>query len=166
MNRREIWGIGLRNPWRYSFDRTTDLLYVGDVGQNEFEEVHVVPSDRPLVNYGWRIMEGRHCFNPATCNPAGLDIPVVEYDHDDGCSVIGGFVYRGSEVPGMAGHYFYSDLCSAFIRTFRFANGAAHDQREWSTPDLGNVLSFGEDGAGELYVLSSNGTVYKIQPAT
>jgi len=164
-NRPEIWGIGLRNPWRYSFDRTTNLLYVADVGQNAWEEIHVVPSTQASVNYGWNTMEGRHCYAATTCTQTGLDIPVIEYGHDGGnCSIAGGFVYRGSAVPGLTGHYLYSDLCTGFLKSFKYSNGTATDQRDWTVPELGSVLSFGEDANGELYILSANGTVYRIDP--
>jgi glucose/arabinose dehydrogenase len=163
-NRHEIWGIGLRNPWRYAFDGQTGLLYVADVGQGQWEEVHVVPADRPFVNYGWNIMEGNHCFSSSSCSQAGLDVPALEYSHSDGCSITGGFVYRGDAIPGIRGHYFYSDFCTGFLRSFRYANGAATEQKTWNVGALGNVMSFGEDAAGELYVLSANGTAYKITP--
>lgn len=165
VNRQEIWGWGLRNPWRYSIDRVTGLLYVADVGQNQWEEVHVVPTTMASVNYGWVIMEGMHCYNATTCNQTGLNIPVLEYGHGDGCAITGGFVYRGAMIPGIVGHYFYSDACSGFLRSFRYESGTANDLREWDVGDIGGILSFGEDSAGELYALSSNGTVYRIAPA-
>jgi glucose/arabinose dehydrogenase len=160
--RPEIWGIGLRNPWRYAIDPEAGLLYVADVGQGLWEEVHVVSAATPAVNFGWVIMEGRHCYSAGGCTPDGLDIPVLEYGHDEGCSITGGFVYRGSAVPGLRGHYFYSDYCTGFLRSFRFANGAATEAREWNVGSIGNVISFGLDSARELYILSANGTVYKI----
>lgn len=164
-NSREIWGWGLRNPWRYAFDRETGLLYVADVGQNQFEEVHVVDAAKASVNYGWNIMEGTRCFSPSSgCTQTGLDIPVLDYDHGDGCSITGGFVYRGNDIPGIRGHYFYSDFCTGFLRSFKYANRAATEPRSWNVGALGNVLSFGEDAAGELYILSANGTVYKLSP--
>jgi glucose/arabinose dehydrogenase len=163
--RAEIWGIGLRNPWRYAIDHETGLLYVADVGQNQWEEIHVVPTSRAPVNYGWRIMEGNHCFSSASCSPSGLDIPILEYPHSEGCSITGGFVYRGSSVPGVRGHYFYSDFCTGFLRSFRYADGAATEQRTWNVGAFGNAMSFGEDSARELYVLSANGTVYRITSA-
>ena len=161
-NRPEIWGIGLRNPWRYAFDFATGNLYVADVGQNAFEEVHVVSSTQASVNYGWNTMEGKHCYNASTCVQGGLDIPVIEYGRGSGCSITGGFVYRGDAVPGLKGHYLYSDYCTGFLRSFKYSNGAATDEREWSVGALGNVLSFGEDADGELYILSANGTAYRI----
>jgi glucose/arabinose dehydrogenase len=165
VNRREIWGWGLRNPWRYSFDRETGTLYVADVGQGAWEEVHVVSPSQSSVNYGWRIMEGLHCYNATTCNQSGLDLPVHEYGHPGGhCSITGGYVYRGSAIPNLRGHYLYSDYCTGFLRSFRMHDGVAVDHVEWDVGALGSVLSFGQDAAGELYILSSNGIVGRLSP--
>lgn len=165
----EIWGYGLRNPWRFAFDAQASpaQLYIADVGQNNWEEVNVANAATAGLNYGWRTMEGTHCFNPSSgCNTSGLTLPVLEYDHSQGCSITGGFVYRGAAIPSLAGHYFYSDYCDGWLRSFRMSGGAAVDRREWSIGNIGNVLSFGVDGAGELYVLSANGRVYRIVTAT
>jgi len=161
--RDEIWAIGLRNPWRFAFDAPSGLLYIADVGQNDWEEVDVEPAGQGGLNYGWRIMEGAHCYNPDPCNSAGLVLPVLEYSHADGCSVIGGFVYRGTRFPALAGQYFFSDYCQGWLRSARYANGAVSSRTLWS-PDVnpGSVLSFGQDARGELYVLSGNGAVYRI----
>ena len=162
----EIWALGLRNPWRFAFDRAAGLLYIADVGQNLWEEVNVAPAGQGGLNYGWRIMEGLHCFNAASCSSTGLVQPVVEYGHGNGCSITGGFVYRGARAPSLVGQYFYSDYCSGWMRSFSYANGAVTGQTTWSlNVSLGNVLSFGEDSAGELYVLSAGGSVYRIAPA-
>ncbi len=165
--RGEIWAFGLRNPWRFSFDRMTGDFYVADVGQNQFEEVDAVTGNPAGLNYGWNTMEALHCFEPSSgCDQTGLTLPVVEYDHSQGCSVTGGYVYRGSAAPDLRGVYFYSDFCSGFIRSFRFSGGAATDPHSW--PDLEDdledqsVASFGEDGAGELYVLTAGGRVYRF----
>jgi glucose/arabinose dehydrogenase len=164
--RGEIWAIGLRNPWRFAFDRTTGLLYLGDVGQNAWEELNVVPAGQAGLNYGWRMMEGAHCYNPNPCNATGLVAPAVEYDHSDGCSVIGGAVYRGTHSPALVGQYFYSDYCSGWIRSFTYSGGAVTSRTSWSLDvSPGSVLSFGEDSTGELYVLAGNGRVYRITPA-
>lgn len=163
--RPEIWATGLRNPWRFAFDRETGLLYVADVGQGQWEEVNVVPGTLAGVNYGWRVMEGAHCYGAATCRQEGYTLPVLEYPHPDGCSVTGGIVYRGRAIPAIRGHYFYGDFCAGWIRSFRYAGGQAVDQRSWELGDVGNILSFGEDGAGEMYVLSSNGRVYRFEAA-
>ena len=163
--RPEIWATGLRNPWRFSFDHATGLLYVADVGQNLWEEVNVVPAAQGGVNYGWNIMEAAHCYEPATgCNQAGLLLPVVEYSHAEGCSVTGGHVYRGTAIPSIRGHYFYADYCEGWIRSFRYQGGQAVDRREWALRDVGNVTSFGEDGGRELYLTTMDGHIYRFEP--
>lgn len=161
--RAEIWAYGLRNPWRFTFDRPDGLLFIADVGQARFEEVDVVPANRAGVNYGWNAMEGASCFNSSSCNQQGLELPVISYDRSGGaCSVTGGFVYRGASLPEIAGHYFYSDYCAGFLKSFRYQNGSALDQRTWDVGAIGSITSFGEDAAGELYMTSSNGRVYRI----
>ena len=166
--RGEIWDYGLRNPWRFSFDRSTGDLYIGDVGQDAWEEVDVEPHGAGGgVNYGWNIMEGAHCYPSGPCNTNGLALPAVEYSHADGCAVIGGYVYRGTRIQALSGQYFYSDLCSGWVRSFRFSLGAVRDKRDWTSQiNPGNdVTSFGEDARGELYVIMGSGTVYRIVPA-
>ena len=161
--RGEIWAFGLRNPWRFSFDRETGALFIADVGQNSLEEVNARPGDEGGVNYGWNVMEGTECFGDDACDRTGLVLPVVEYDHGEGCSVTGGFVYRGDALPELQGHYFFSDFCSGFVRSFRLAGGAAVEERRW--PELepgGSVPSFGEDANGELYILTREGSVHRI----
>lgn len=161
-----IWNYGLRNPWRFSFDG--DDLYIGDVGEDAREEINVsagINAGRGL-NYGWRLMEGSLCFNPATnCNNGGLTLPVVEYAHNNGaCSVTGGYVYRGQAAPAIQGTYFYADFCAGFVRSFRFNNGSALEQREWPLLAAPSITSFGQDGSGELYILAKGGTVSRIVP--
>jgi len=163
--RGEIWAIGLRNPWRFAFDAPANRLYVADVGQNRYEEVNVVDADASGLNYGWNIMEGAHCYPGGSCGTSGLVLPALEYTHDDGCSVTGGLVYRGAAIPSLVGHYLYADYCAGWIRSFRYDGAAANDQRELVAGGAGNILSFGQDAAGELYVLSSNGRVYRIEAA-
>ena len=159
----EIWAYGLRNPWRIALDRATGLLYVADVGQNRREEVNVTPLSRPSVNYGWNIMEGSLCFQPSSgCQTEGLTMPVLDYDHGEGCSITGGVVYGGDGIPGVRGHYFYSDFCGGWLRSFRFVDGTAVDRTEWDVGDLGSVTSFGEGGDGELYILSASGRVVRL----
>ena len=163
--RGEIWAWGLRNPWRFSFDRETSDLFIADVGQNELEEVNARPGDEGGVNYGWNVMEGTECFRDEDCDRTGLALPVVEYDHGEGCSITGGFVYRGDDLPALDGHYFYSDFCSGFVRSFRRAGGAAVEEMSW--PELepgGSVTSFGEDADGELYILTRGGSAHRITP--
>lgn len=162
--RGEIWAYGLRNPWRFSWDDGT--LYVADVGQNRWEEINAEPANEPGLNYGWDIMEGGHCFEPASgCDRSGLVLPVHEYEHPDGCSITGGHVYRGSALPGIVGHYFYSDYCEGWLRSFRLADGSATERTEWDVGDLGNVMSFGVDAAGEIYVVVAEGRVYRLADA-
>jgi len=161
--RPEIWAWGVRNPWRLAFDAADGLLYVADVGQNRREEVNVVPADEGGLNFGWNIMEGTDCYKASTCSHDGLTLPAVEYDHSEGCSVTGGTVYRGSAIPSIRGLYFYSDYCSGWLRSFRFAGGTATDHREWDVGSIGSVVSFGTDGFGELYAVSRAG-VYRFEP--
>lgn len=160
--RPEIWALGLRNPWRIAFDRGDGLLYIADVGQNRWEEVNVARTDAKGLNFGWNRMEGLHCYALPLCSQEGLALPVLEYGHGDGCSIIGGYVYRGRALAAALGHYFYSDYCSGWLRSFRYERGAAADQRAWRVQVPGGVLSFGEDAFGELYVLSANGTAYRL----
>lgn len=162
--RGEIWAIGVRNPWRSTFDFAGDVLYVADVGQNEREEINAVPAGEAGVNYGWNTMEGSACYQSSGCDMSGLTLPVVEYVHDGNvCSVTGGYVYRGSRLPEIAGHYFYSDFCTGFLRSFRLDGGRATDERRWNVGSLGAVSSFGVDGSGELYVVSLTGSVSRLE---
>jgi len=161
--RHELWNHGLRNPWRWSFDRQTGDLYIGDVGQGAHEEIDVqLASSGGGENYGWRSMEGFSCYGASSCNQTGLTLPKLDYDHSQGCAVTGGYVYRGS-ATSLRGRYLYADYCGGWVRSFRFAGGAATDQRD--EPALapgGNITSFGEDAAGEVYVLTQGGSVYRI----
>jgi hypothetical protein len=166
----EIWAKGFRNPYRFSFDRVFGDLYVGDVGQATREEVDVEPFGDPGGrNYGWDIMEGGLCFEPATgCNTSSLTLPVYEYGHTNGrCSVTGGYVYRGS-IPGIFGHYFFADYCTGEIFSFVWDGAGVTeftDRTAVLAPASGNrITAFGEDGFGELYVVAITGTVYKIIP--
>jgi glucose/arabinose dehydrogenase len=165
--RPEVWSYGFRNPWRFSFDRTTGDLYVGDVGESQWEEVNysaATDGSGRGINYGWSLMEGMHCLR-AGCDETGLTQPVLEYSHDNGCSVIGGHVYRGSALPTLQGTYFYADYCGGWVKSFRIQGGVPVEQTDW--PDLqpgGHVTSFGMDAAGELYLVTEPGGVYKIVP--
>ncbi|HEX2188453.1 MAG TPA: PQQ-dependent sugar dehydrogenase [Longimicrobiaceae bacterium] len=163
--RGEVWATGVRNPWRFAWDREAGLLYLADVGQSAVEEVNVVPAGAAGLNFGWNVMEGSRCFRPAEgCSRTGLVLPVLEYPHSEGCSVTGGYVYRGQRIPALRGHYFYADYCRGWVRSFRHQGGQAADRREWGFGDVGSVLSFGEDAAGELYLLSAAGRVYRLAP--
>ena len=162
----EIWSMGLRNPWRFSFDRATGDLYIGDVGGADREEINVaaVANGRGRgVNYGWMNMEGTQCFGGQACDPAGLQRPVVDYVHNPlTCnSVTGGYVYRGSAIPGLQGTYFYGDSCAGFVRSFRFANNAATEHATWPFT-TGFMTSFGEDTQGELYITTAEGVLFRI----
>jgi glucose/arabinose dehydrogenase len=166
--RPEIWSYGLRNPWRFTFDPATGDLYIADVGQNAWEEVDVVTAAAGAgrgLNFGWAITEGNHCFGAATCDQAGLTPPLLEYSHDDGCSISGGFVYRGAAIPALQGHYFYADFCRGWVRTFRFQDGQAVEPQQWTSLSPGGAItSFGQDAVGELYILTAEGGVFRIVP--
>jgi glucose/arabinose dehydrogenase len=158
----EIWATGLRNPWRFSFDRVTGDLFIADVGQNIYEEVNYVPAGHPApINYGWNIMEALHCFRTEGCEQEGLYLPAIEYSHaQGGCSVTGGYVYRGERFPALRGNYFYSDYCSGMVWSFLPPDGEPRLVANTS----GNVTSFGEDAAGEIYLLTQQGDIYHLQP--
>lgn len=161
--RAEIWALGLRNPWRYAFDG--DRLYIADVGQDAREEVDAVPAAQAGLNFGWDITEGTTCYAAASCAKTGLTAPIFEYAHSSAspvCSITGGYVYRGQAIPELAGHYFYSDYCAGGLKSFRWDGGAVGAHQDWGLDTLGHVVSFGQDAAGELYILSFNGKVYKV----
>jgi glucose/arabinose dehydrogenase len=161
---REIWHYGLRNPWRVAFDDAAGFLYIADVGQGAWEEISVVPANQGGLNFGWNITEGTHCFSPSSgCDLTGLTLPLVEYGHDPACSVTGGYVYRGSALPALQGHYFYADYCAGWVRSFRLEGGVAINETQWELGDLGRITSFGLDGHGELYILVDSGTVYRLE---
>ncbi|MBI4200810.1 MAG: PQQ-dependent sugar dehydrogenase [Chloroflexi bacterium] len=160
--REEIWAYGLRNPWRFSFDPQTGRLWAGDVGQNSYEEVDLV---RRGGNYGWNVMEGLHCFPPSvsSCDRRGLEMPVTEYSLTQGnCSVIGGYVYRGSRLPSLYGAYVYGDFCSGRIWGLRY-DGQQVTSHGLLVDSPLQISSFGEDQAGELYILSYEGVIYRLK---
>ncbi len=165
----ELWAYGLRNPWRSTFDACTGDFYIGDVGQNAWEEIDVQPKSASSgINYGWRVMEGTHCYNPASgCDQSGKQLPVAEYSHSQGCSVTGGYVYRGSAIPGLRGTYIYADYCSGRFWSFAWSGGAvtAKDITSEINPgtSVKQITSFGQDANGELYVVSQGGTIYRIE---
>ena len=173
--REEIWAKGLRNPWTFSFDRQTGDLYIADVGQNRFEEIDIQPSSSSGgENYGWRLMEGDQCFEPAVgCNDGSLTLPVHVYAHGGTpfrCSISGGYVYRGTVIPDLQGEYLYSDFCSGQIFGLRWTPPATVAVRELTdilspAGGFGSVAAFGQDGFGELYVLGyDSGALYRIVP--
>ena len=163
--RGEIWALGLRNPWRFSFDRDTRDLYIGDVGQYAWEEVNFQPAaSAGGENYGWRRMEGTHCYKPADCDPSGLTLPVTEYSHGLGCAVTGGYVYRGQDAIDLQGWYLYGDYCSGRIWGLKEVESGWQNEELLRPPIL--ISSFGGDEAGELYVVDHRGgVVYQITPA-
>ena len=173
--RDEIWAKGLRNPWRWSFDRLTHDLYIADVGQNAWEEIDFQPASSPGgENYGWRCMEATHCtgLSGCTCNDTALTLPIHEYSHTIGCSITGGYVYRGCAIPEFYGLYFFAEYCSDNIWSFRYADGTLSEFTERTAEfnpggglSIGDISSFGEDAYGELYICDLvGGEVFKIVP--
>ncbi|HEX7929138.1 MAG TPA: PQQ-dependent sugar dehydrogenase [bacterium] len=158
--REEIYAYGFRNPFRWSFDKALGDLWVGDVGQNAYEEVDKVASGG---NYGWRVMEGLHCYNASDCNSAGFKLPVLEYPHNEGnCSITGGFIYRGTAYPKFAGYYFYGDFCGDRIYAYDTVSGA----KGYVAATGFGVTGFAQGLDGELYVLDLfGGHIYHIVPA-
>lgn len=159
----EIWAVGLRNPWRFSFDKPTGMLYIADVGQDAYEEIDIVSASLAGVNYGWNRMEGNSCLGSPLCSQAGLQKPELTYSHkESACSVIGGFVYRGAKIPEIQGQYFYSDYCNSWLRSLKYVDGGITEQHEWPIGKLGSIASFGEDSTGELYICATSGKVFRI----
>jgi glucose/arabinose dehydrogenase len=161
----EIWALGLRNPWRFSFDFTARRLIIADVGQNKYEEVNVVGAGLAGANYGWSVREGRHGYGFPRAGPAARIEPAIEYAHSDGCSVTGGYTYRGRAMPELAGAIFFSDYCRGWLRSFRWDGAQATALRQWSVGELGSVSSFGEDAEHELYVVQYEGRIWKLVPS-
>ena len=154
----ELYQYGLRNPWRFWIEGS--VIYVADVGQNAFEEVSVA-SLEPGVNYGWPITEGLHCFRPSSgCDTSGLTPPVIEVGHGDAgtCSITGGVVYRGTAIPEIDGHFFYSDYCGGYLRSFRYEDGVVVEEADWTDQMgvAGRVTGFGIDGQGEMYLTTTD----------
>jgi hypothetical protein len=167
-----VYDYGLRNPWRFSFDRRTGDLYIGDVGQNAREEIDFKrapgpgAAPPPGTNWGWNVMEGTICFDPpAGCSAEGLALPVLDYDRSVGQAVAGGHVYRGVSLPDLAaeGRYFYGDASSGIVRSFRVVDGAAVEPR--ALPPFPGIVSFGEDGCGELLAVGLGGTIARLEAA-
>ncbi|MEO8200965.1 MAG: PQQ-dependent sugar dehydrogenase [Gemmatimonadota bacterium] len=163
--RPEIWSLGLRNPWRFSFDGKTGELYIGDVGEHTEEEIDLAGGGGD--NFGWPVTEGGRCYRPSTgCNRTGLTNPVFVYQHGSSCSLTGGFVYRGKRMPALQGTYFYGDYCGGWVRSFRLTGTTAKEEfAALASPLINdNVVSFGEDAAGEIYVVMASGRIYRIEP--
>jgi glucose/arabinose dehydrogenase len=164
--RGEVWAYGLRNPWRFSFDRATGDLYIADVGQGQYEEVDVQRAGAGGgQNYGWNVMEGNHCYNSTTCDSSAFVAPVSEYNHDLGCSITGGYVYRGAMFPQLSGIYFFGDYCSGRIWTLRETTPGSWQQEQALQTRL-SISSFGEDAAGEVYLTDlQSGDLYQVVAA-
>ncbi len=162
----EVYWTGLRNPWRFALDpiaggAATADVWIADVGQNEIEEISVLRTDHGAANLGWPVMEGSACFQDDECDKDPFVLPVSEYSHEDGCSITGGYVYRGHAIPELDGHFFYSDFCTGFIRSYSPSTG----NHDWTlmTGSVPGASGFGVGGDDELYVVSHGGTVYRVE---
>ena len=162
--RPEIWALGLRNPWRFCFDRASGLILIADVGQNRWEEIDAVPWRRGGWNFGWNLEEGAHPYHDGAASVMPLTRPAWEYGHERGCSIIGGFVYRGRRIPALAGYYLYTDFCDGRLCGARVTESGVDPPREWNLHARGAISSFGEDASGEVYVTSFDGRVSRIAP--
>ena len=159
----ERWISGVRNPWRFTFDRANGALWVADVGQNTWEEVTYLPAgSQQGRNLGWRCFEGSHRFSSCTPSPSHTG-PIYEYAHGPGCSITGGYVYRGSKIPNLVGAYLFADYCDGQLRRFTTSGGRVRTLRALG-PNPGNVVSFGQAANGDLYVLTPS-AVWRIDPA-
>jgi hypothetical protein len=160
--RAEVWAKGLRNPWRFTFDRATGDLFIGDVGQGDWEEIDFQKAGSPGgANYGWNVYEGAHRYELGATTFSPATNPIAEYDHRDGsCSVAGGHVYRGSAAPRLEGIYFFADFCTGHLFGLREIGGVWHVAKILATGL--NVPSFGEDEAGEMYVVHHGGEIYRL----
>lgn len=151
--RPEIWALGLRNPWRFTFDRDTGAMWIGDVGQDEIEEIDFQPPGVGGLNYGWNVMEGNACFGASSCDKGGLEPPVTQYTHEQGCSVTGGHVYRGERYPALTGGYFFADYCTGFVWVIEARNRVQDPTLKLETGR--SISSFGESESGELFFVDS-----------
>jgi glucose/arabinose dehydrogenase len=164
----EIWAYGLRNPWRFSIDEGTDLLYIGDVGQGAWEEVNINARTVGALNYGWNSFEGDHCYDTDDgCHRTDKVFPAIEYSHSYGCSITGGYVYRGSELPDLAGHYFYADYCAGDLLSFKYEAGLVGSEKNWTSDlgKIGRVTSFAVDSSNRLYILNDDGQLLRLAPS-
>ena len=164
----EVWAYGLRNPWRFSIDPATGLIYIADVGHADQEEVNVVPISDGGFNFGWSDVEGTRCFHVQDCDLSLYTQPVLTYLHgsgpDQGCSLTGGYVYRGNEIPELHGTYFYTDWCSQWIKSFKYVDGQVTEERDWTDElgTIGQINSFGLRGDGEMFAVTHDGKVAKF----
>ncbi|MCW5697472.1 MAG: PQQ-dependent sugar dehydrogenase [Bauldia sp.] len=158
----EMFVYGVRNPWRNAIDGND--LYIADVGQNAWEEVTVISLDDAGANLGWNVAEGNHCYEQQGCDLSAFTPATYEYSHTEGCSITGGYVYRGAAVPALAGHYIFADYCTGLVRSFVYDGGPPAEVTDWTSAIglIGNITSFGRDAAGELYITTARGAVYRI----
>jgi glucose/arabinose dehydrogenase len=160
----EIFVSGVRNPWRNAWDG--DNFYIADVGQSQWEEVNVITTADAGRNLGWRRVEGVVCYDEINCDSTDFIKPILVYSHELGCSITGGFVYRGAEIPALTGRYLYADYCAGILHSVIYADGQAKDHERYDAlGPVGDVTSFGQDSSGELYVMTGNGTLSKLVPA-
>lgn len=162
----KVFASGVRNPWRNAFDG--DDFYIADVGQNRWEEINVIPAGQPGLNLGWNTMEGPGCYDAAVCDESTLVLPIHSYTHDEGCSITGGYVYRGAAIPALDGLYFFADYCAGVLHSLRKSGEGASDVTSYNDAfgSIGDVTSFGVDAAGELYVMTGVGALMKLVPAS
>jgi glucose/arabinose dehydrogenase len=164
----EVWAYGLRNPWRFSIDPVDGMIFIADVGHADQEEINVLPIAEGGFNLGWSDVEGTRCFHVQDCDLSLYTQPVVTYLHgsepDQGCSIVGGYVYRGSEIPEITGDYFYSDWCTQWIKSFKFVDGQVTDEKDWTSElgTIGQINTFGVRGDGELFAATHDGKVAKL----
>jgi glucose/arabinose dehydrogenase len=160
----EVWAYGLRNPWRFSIDPVDGLIYIADVGHADQEEINILPIAEGGFNLGWSDVEGTRCFHLQDCDLADYTSPVLTYSHEEGCSITGGYVYRGAAIPELTGTYFYSDWCSEWIHSFKYVGGQLTEERDWTEDlgQLGQINTFGVDADGELYVGTHEGIVARF----
>lgn len=178
----EIWGYGLRNPWRFSIDSQTSLIFIADVGQNSWEELNIVEIDKAGYNFGWNILEGNHCYLEDDCNRDNMVLPKYEYPNDanyfktmlgikqkkdvHGCSITGGYLYRGRKIPEINNHYFFADYCTGKILSVKYDTLEEYDWTEMLMATISNkkiyISSFGIDGNNEIYIIDHGGSIYKL----
>jgi glucose/arabinose dehydrogenase len=161
----KIFASGVRNPWRNAFDG--DDFYIADVGQGEWEEINIIPAGQSGLNLGWNVAEGPDCYEAASCDLSGFVMPVHSYSHDEGCSITGGYVYRGAAIPAITGLYFFADYCAGVLHSLRKNGDGAADVTSYRDAfgAIGDITSFGLDSAGEMYVMTGNGALMKVVPA-
>ena len=157
----ETFAWGFRNPWRFSFDRQTSDLWIGDVGQNDIEEIDLIPAGTSGQNFGWSALEGNECFQDPNCDPSAYSAPVDQYSHEYGCSVTGGYVYRGPSIPDLVGTYLFADYCTGYLWGLTPNGDGTYTATDFLETEM-NPSSFAEDSSGELYITDLDGAIYRI----